>query len=112
MYTLRKITSDGVQMNTFLGKEYNFIEQFSSPFDFERCFENFFKAPINFVETNPPSPTYDGSTINAQYVSEMKELVYAFVTSEGGREIFPLYKRQRNYIMSESGATFSNLTHR
>lgn len=88
MYTLRKIFKDGVEANIALGNSYNFVTK-------ERSEEEFTKiAKITFdTETE-------------------EERIYAFITSEGGKEFYPLFTNQLNFIMTDSGRTFANLTHK
>ena len=45
-----------------------------------------------------------------QLSDSMEGKTYAFVSTEDGSEIYPLFRNQRNYIVGENGKTFSNLT--
>lgn len=85
MYTLRRISSEGVEMNFSLGEQYVVVHQQTSPKEFQRDFEQ-------FKNTYP-----DGE-------------IYCFVWSEGGKEQYPLFVNQKAFIMTETGRTFSNLT--
>ncbi len=84
MYTLRRITGKGVEMNFGLGGSYTIIHKDSACDEFERDLENF-------------ENTYPDSEI------------YCFVWSENGTP-YPLFKNQQAYIMTDSGKTLSNLT--
>lgn len=81
MYTLRRISGDGTQMNRVIGDGYTLVEQ-SNEAEFKRTMES-----LNISD----------------------EDVYAFVTT--GTMCQPLYKKQQAFIMTENGKTFSNLTH-
>lgn len=96
MYTLRRISGQGVEMNFELGKTYTVVHRFLSYEDFKRDFEHIFSKP----HVADDDPTADEDT----------KKVYAFVGNEGGSTIYPLYSNQHAYIMTENGATFSNLT--
>lgn len=89
MYTLRRIAGDGVQMNIALGKTYNLIEKDKSLSEFNRCYQHLFKMKE------------DEALVTS---------VYAFVSDEDGKNIYPLFKTQKAYIMTESGKTFSNIS--
>lgn len=86
MYTLRKITGEGVQMNFNLGNSYSVVTLEANEEQFKKEYELFW---------------------NEKH-SEKSE-TYAFVSYEGGN-VLPLYKNQFNYIMTDSGKTFSNLS--
>lgn len=86
MYTLRKITGEGLQMNFNLGNEYTVVTKESNPEQFKRTFEVFWKD-----------------------MPETESETYGFVTGED-LKIHCLFKKQFNYIMTESGRTFSNLS--
>jgi hypothetical protein len=94
MYTLRRISGQGAEMNLSLGSTYTVIHRDTAYDLFRSDFERFFGKP---------------------YVSDIDHdddimRVYAFVASDGGKEIYPLYTGQQAYVMTESGATISNLT--
>ncbi|RZK73566.1 MAG: hypothetical protein EOO85_17060 [Pedobacter sp.] len=87
MFILRKITGSGVQSNICLNKVYNLIR--------EEDKEEFEKT----------------TSLNDYYQSE-KAKIYAFLIYDEGSQIIPLFKAQKNYIMSSDGNTFDNLTYR
>lgn len=89
MYTLRKIYKDGVETNIFLGRSYNVIKSLDSPEEFKKAYETCYNC----------KSCEDTET-------------YAFITNENGEVIYPLFKNQLNFVMTESGKTFSNLTYK
>jgi hypothetical protein len=95
MYTLRRITKEDLESNTSLGNEYSLINRETN---YEKFRETFFKV-FNEECTADSDNTF------------AKEC-YGFVVSQVGEKIHPLYKKQWNYIMTESGKTFSNLTYK
>lgn len=86
MFILRKISGCGVEGNTSLGNHYTVVLKDRNPEAFEETKE----------------------TYGSEWVTSNQ--VYGFVTSEGGKDIHCLYPKQGNYIMTESGSTFDNLT--
>lgn len=84
MFTLRVITEDHVEVNTCLGQTYKFINSLDAEKEFKREAKSFW---------NDVTP----------------ENTYAFVIAEGGQP-YPLFKDQLNYIMTEGGQTFANLS--
>jgi len=95
MYTLRTIQDD-IQTNECLGNNYQLIERNSN-------YDEFQKAFFSFHEKNHVA---DLDTESDHFSKQ----TYAFVIFKNGSEIIPLYKNQSNYIMTDSGKTFSNLT--
>lgn len=81
MFTLRKITGDGVELNFFLGKSYTLVTQEKNPKDFE--------------ETRKHLKYDEGET-------------YGFVSDENGN-VLGLFPKQQNFIMV-GGKTVDNLT--
>lgn len=82
MFALRKITSDGLEMNFNLGDSYTLVTKDRSQKEFEDKMKD--------------RPFYDKT--------------YAFIYWKD--DILPLYKNQYNYIVSENGTTYSNLTYK
>jgi len=91
MYTLRKVPSSGVQINIVLGGNYAVVTRESNEKEFVRMYE-----------------AMHGCNENSSVTDD--EDVYAILSSEGGKQFYALYKNQENYVMSEGGKTFSNLT--
>ncbi|MCP4984858.1 MAG: hypothetical protein GY928_01975 [Colwellia sp.] len=86
MYNLRKITKDKIETNQALGENYTLVYRDKNKEDFNKLVEAYFKKGIS-------------------------EDVYCFVSSKLG-QIFGLEEDSEAYIMTDSGSTFSNLTHR
>ena len=84
MYHLRKISEEGVEINSELGRQYSVIDR-----------EENAKAFVKTVEQYFP----DG----------IAEDIYCFVASATG-QIYGLSDQGQAYIMTENGSTFSNLT--
>lgn len=84
MFVLRKISGEDVQMNIALGSSYTYIGKLENPKEFDRTSKEVF------------------NDLN-------KEIIYAYVSNHSGA-IHPLYEKQSNYIMTEGGKTFANLT--
>ena len=97
MFTLRKVI-DNIQSNQKLGDDYQVVER-------ETNYDEFCKAYEKFFEKNHVADLDDSSDNYSQNC-------YAFILHYGGSKITPLYKKQYNYIMSENGKTFSNLTYK
>lgn len=86
MFILRKITGrDGIEINFSLGESYTLVTKGMNKPEFDKVFEVHFKGVYEYED------------------------VYGFITSEGGKEIHPLFGTQKTYIMTESGQTFSRL---
>ena len=87
MYTLRRIAGSGTEFHFALGKSYTYVDETKAPDDFNRM----------AVEVY-------GTT------GEGEPKTYAFVTDEGGQNIYPLYEGQAAFIMHENGKTFANVS--
>lgn len=87
MFILRKITGSGVQSNICLNKVYNLIREEDT---------NEFQRTVQLEEW---------------YESD-EEKIYAFIVYDEGSKILPLYKAQKNYIMTSDGKNFDNLTYK
>ena len=97
MYTLRKVI-DNIQSNQSLGSQYQVI-------DIETNYEEFCKAYKLLFRENHVADLEETS-------SNFSKNCYAIILTKEGSELIPLYKKQYNYIMTESGKTFSNLTYK
>lgn len=84
MFYLRKITGSKVEMNFCLGESYTLVLKANSPEEFEKAMAD-----------------------HPQY-----EEAYGYVTwrTEGRIELLPLFQKQQNYIVSENGVTYDNVT--
>jgi hypothetical protein len=98
MYTLRSITKTGLQRNESLGLNYTLIHRFYNYEEFQRNFKFLFDKD-HVADDDLKS---DGDTKDT----------YAFVVSENGGQIFPLYKSNDYYIMTDNGKTFDNLSYK
>lgn len=96
MFSLRKIIENS-QTNYVLGIQYQVIERES---DYEK-FREIFSKSFNYEHAADLDEKSDDYTKNC----------YAFIVTNDFEPI-PLYKNQKNYIMTESGKTFSNLTYK
>lgn len=83
MFILRKITGgeEKRQLNWVLGDSYGLTLKEEHPEEFEKM--------LKFYE-----PCHD---------------VYGFISYDGGKILW-LYPNQKNYIMTESGKTFANIS--
>lgn len=97
-FILRKVLNDNTYTNSVLGNQYQVIERETNYDEFSKAFKNNFDK----FHVADLDPTSDNFTQNC----------YAFLVIEGGSKLIPLYKKQWNYIMTESGKTFENLTYK
>jgi 2-hydroxychromene-2-carboxylate isomerase len=85
MYTLRKLTElEGVEFNFSLGSNYSYVSKERSEKAFKEIYDSFFGT----------------ESVN------MDPLVFGFITGDNCNT-HPLYSNQKNFIMTESGKTFS-----
>ena len=92
MYTLRTIKKEQGQQNVNLGNSYSVADRDLNSEEFISIYNNIY----------PEKDKYTKENINAD--------IYAIITSnEFGARHF-LYKGDFNYIVTETGSTFSNLT--
>jgi len=96
MFALRKII-ENTQANYALGIEYTIVERFVEYEKFQEVFEKSF----GYKHVADLDDSSDNYTKNC----------YAFVLTQEFEPI-PLYMKQKNYVMTESGKTFSNLTYK
>jgi len=135
MYTLRKITSDGVETNFELGKNYSLITRKNSENKFKELFEQIYNDKLYLSEReltgnieldrgeffihvrnayeNNYNLIYSKNSlfniISRNSVEDSENKVFAFIESD---VIYPIYKNELNFIMTDSGKTFSNLTYK
>lgn len=83
MFILRKITQNGLEWNLCLGESYSVITEERNPVQF--------KETVGAVDYSEPE-------------------VYGFVFNDDNGQPIPLYRKQKNYIMTDSGKTFSNIS--
>jgi len=94
MYTLKEIGSDSVITHDYLGYGFSVVNKETSP-------EYFYKSYCAYLGDS------DNVILKEEVINEE---IFGFVISEGGREIFPLYKNRYYYIVTENGKTLNNLT--
>ena len=83
MYTLRIIRKDGLESNQYLGEDYSISYR-----DVHEGYEEVAKKAVTNKDT------------------------YAIIISNGGSIVFPLFRGNKYFIMSENGKTIDNLTNR
>jgi len=92
MFILRRISGNGIEINQKIGDSYTLITRESNREAFVIAFEQTF-----------------GKNKSIDIVDLVEETVcYAFVCGDSITQ--PLYENQKNFIMTESGKTFCNLT--
>jgi hypothetical protein len=96
MYTLRTFTETS-EVNNLLGDQYEIVKREEQYERFCELFEIYFDKP-HLADLSPSA-------------DEVTQRCYAFVFNEK-KEPMPVYKNQRNYIMTDSGKTFSNITYK
>ena len=96
MYTLRTITETS-EVNNWLGMHYEIIRREEHYDRFCEIFES------RFGKTHKAD---DDSLSDEETVR-----CYAFVITENEEQL-PIFKNQRNYIVTQNGKTFSNLTYK
>lgn len=94
MFALRKIIGN-TQTNYALGIQYQVVERVVDYEDFKVAFKHSF----GYEHVSDLDDKSDNYTKNC----------YAFLVTPDFDPI-PLYMNQKNYIMTDSGKTFSNLT--
>ncbi|MGR3218464.1 MAG: hypothetical protein ACUZ8H_01420 [Candidatus Anammoxibacter sp.] len=86
MYHLRKITKADVESNFAMGNQYTIVDRKKNAKEFTKIVEAYFKEGI-------------------------EESIFAFIQCSFGN-IYGLDKTDKVYIVTRSGATFSNLTYK
>lgn len=93
MYTLRSLTSEGHESNIALGNNYTFIPRKYAEEAFKRVYQNAYESTGKSFQEIP------------------NKECYGMIQSENVNFIF-LWESEKNFIMTENGKTFSNLTHK
>jgi hypothetical protein len=94
MYTLRRISTEGVEMNFNLGNQYTLFTKEKSLESFNKCVGEIFTE-----------------SAHQDSLKQAEDLeIYAFIAAENGAENYPLYANQRSYIMTAQGQTFDNIS--
>lgn len=94
MFALRTI-SNGIVSNQDIGLRYSVIHREKTP--------EYFRDKYCVVFNNSHVADTDPSAC------QISIQCYAFIVSDIGT--FPLYKNDENYIMTESGRTFENISY-
>ena len=91
MYTLRRITSESIEINTCVGLEYTLILKERNEVEFQKT-----SKLMKWDE--------------AKMISE----IYGFIShsNNNGCGIIPLYKKSNYFVMMSDGKTFSNITYK
>lgn len=98
MFSLRRFSGEGIESNNALGDSYIYIDREQNP---ER-FRNTFKAHFEKDHVADLDDKSDDDTKN----------VYAFIYADLNGYLQPLYKKQRAYIVTDSGTTYSNVSYK
>ena len=88
MFTFRRVLQDGLEANRSIGSDYTLVLKEKSQKEFDKTFKLFYGDP----EENLEQP------------------IYGFIITEGGKDIIPLYVNSKNYMMTDSGKTYANIT--
>lgn len=96
MFILRRISSHGIEMNKALGENYTYIARDRNYEEFQRAFKECYN--MEYVPDDDPKSNDD--TKNC----------YAFVANGSVNQ--PLFTHQKNFIMTECGKTFANLSNK
>lgn len=94
MFTLRRYSGNSVQVNQAIGDSYTLIDRDCNYGDFCKSFEIYF-GKKHVADLDEAS---DSDTKNC----------YGFIGN--GSLLHPLYKNQKNYIMTSGGQTFDNVS--
>ena len=86
MFILRRITSEGLELNTCLGVEYVLVLKERNESEFK-----------------------ERTKLWHEYETED---LYGIICFEDGASIMPLHKKSSYYIMTSDGKTFDNVTQR
>ena len=85
MFTLRRITSEGLESNQIIGDSYNLINQERNQKQYQETLEMHFQ------------------------IKEDKD-IYGFIVCKNGTKIMPLYRKNTYFVMISNGETFANVT--
>lgn len=96
MFTLRKITVDGVEHNYVIGDDYNCITRESNYEDFCKMFKDVYGRP----HVADSDETADDDTRKC----------HAFIWNY--KCVHPLYKGDSNFVMTEGGKTYANYSYK
>lgn len=86
MFILRRVDSEGIELNTCLGDQYVLVLKESNESEFE-----------------------DRTKL---WTKDDKKDLYGVVCYEGGELLMPLYLKSSYYVMTSDGKTFANVSKR
>lgn len=89
MYTLRRITSESIEINSCLGLNYTLILKERNEVEFQKT-----------------------AKLMKWDEAEMTSEIYGFISFNNGAETVPLYKKSNYFVMTSDGKTFSNITYK
>ena len=89
MFILRRINSEGSEVNTSIGEQYHYIQKPTNKEEYKRTLESWLKG-----------------------LKRDDDDIYGFVISNSGAKITPLYKKSVYFIMISNGQTFANISQR
>lgn len=98
MFILRRITSESNESNTSLGKHYSFVSR-------ETNNENFYRTYSAYLGDDPDKVT-------DEFKKSVENEVFAFIISDDGSNLIPLWEKSFYYVMMSDGKTFTNLTYK
>ncbi len=84
MFALRRLTSQGSEINTVLGEDYVIVDAEKNKEDYKHF-------------------------LDKMKVSEDKD-IYGFISYESGSKFLALYKKSTYFVMMSNGQTFANIT--
>jgi len=97
MFILRQIAENGTETNSPIGDEYTLIQEITSPEEFEEIFNRVLGRPTNMEKSDDPRGA---------------DKIYGFLEIGYSENTIPLYYTDVNYIMTEEGKTFANVSRR
>lgn len=90
-FIYRSFDQNNAEFNKVIGSNYRIVKKEISLEEFKIKFKDHFQC--DFKENDPDSKCY------------------AFLIYEDGKETIALFSDRRNFIMNDSGKTFSNITY-
>jgi len=88
MFILRRVTSEGNEVNTVLGSTYNKFDKEMNSDEFNKTFDIYY--PDGYPDW---------------------EEIYAFLVHEKGSQLIPLFRKSNYYVMMSDGKTFDNVSY-
>ena len=91
MFVLREVFPDGTESNRYLGDHYTVTAKSLRPIEFDECVKDVYD--VDDFESMDPKPN-----------------IYGFIRTWDIESAFPLYKGNKNYIVTENGNTYDNVS--